>query len=230
MPDLTPQKFPDALVPFLRHLPYFSRLSAAHLVLLAQQALRRTFEPDETIFVEGDESAGLWILETGSVKAYKLAADGHEYVLRIFGAGDTFNNIAALDNGPNPANAAAIDQVTAWVIPADTLRRVLDTDHVVALAVIQGLAGRVRQLVLQIEDLALHSVTGRLAHFLLEQAENPALTAPVVTRTLIASHLATTPESVSRALRSLEAMGAIRFDRHRIVIVNAQRLHELASD
>ncbi len=78
MPDLTPQKFPDALVAFLRRLPYFSKLPAAHLVLLAQQALRRTFEPGETIFVEGEESSGLWILETGSVKAFKLAADGRE--------------------------------------------------------------------------------------------------------------------------------------------------------
>ena len=97
-----------------------------------------------------------------------------------------------------------------------------------ALAVIQGLAGRVRQLVLQIEDLALRSVTGRLARFLLEQVENPALAAPVVTRTLIASYLATTPETVSRSLRSLETIGAIRFDRHRIVIVKTDLLRELA--
>src|SRR5579864_6886412 len=57
----------------------------------------------------------------------------------------------------------------------------------------------------------------RLIHAALEQVENPALTAPVVTRTLIASHLATTPETVSRALRSLEETASIQFDHHRII-------------
>jgi len=142
--------------------------------------------------------------------------------------GDTFNDIAALDGGPNPANAAAIGDVTAWVIPSVILHEVLDSDRTMALAIIQGLAGRVRQLVFQIEDLALRSVMGRLARFLLEQVENPALTVPAVTRTLIASHLATTPETVSRALRSLEEQGAIQFDRHRIIIVKADRLREIA--
>ncbi len=228
MPDPTRQDVPAVLVTFLQQIPYFADLPLEHIALLAQQAIYRTFEPGESIFIEGSDSAGLWILESGTVKAYKLAADGHEYVLRVFGVGDTFNDIAALDNGPNAANTTAIDNVTAWVIPTGALRQVLHTDPTVALAVIQRLAGRVRQLVLQIEDLALRSVTGRLARFLLEQVENQALAAPAVTRTLIASYLATTPETVSRSLSSLEAMGAIRFDRHRIVIVKPELLRELA--
>ncbi|MCC7447245.1 MAG: Crp/Fnr family transcriptional regulator [Anaerolineae bacterium] len=213
---------------FLRQVPYFAHLSDQHLEALAQQAIRRRFDVGEIIFTEGSPSAGLWILEAGNVKAYKLSAAGNEYILRLLGAGDTFNDIAALDGGSNPANAAAIAEVTAWVIPTATLHQMLATDRAMALAIILGLAGRVRHLVFQMEDLALRSVTSRLARFLLEQAENPALTAPAVTRTLIAAHLATTPETVSRALRSLEEMGAIQFDRHRILIVKADLLHEIA--
>jgi CRP/FNR family transcriptional regulator len=212
----------------LRQVPYFVHLSDEQLEVLAQHAIRRSFGPNEIIYVEGEPAAGLWILEAGNVKAYKLAVNGAEYVLRFFAADDTFNDIAALDGGANPASAAAVVDVTAWVIPTTTFQHVLEADHTMALAIIQGLAGRVRQLIFQLEDLALRSVTGRLARFLLEQVNQPADIAPSITRTLIASHLATTPETVSRALRSLEEMGAIQFDRHRIAIVRADLLREIA--
>jgi CRP/FNR family transcriptional regulator len=212
----------------LLRVPYFAQLPPAALEQLAVQAQARNFEAGEMIFGETEASVGLWLIETGSVKIFKLTPDGREHVLHLLGPGDTFNDIAALDGGHNPANAGAASRVQAWVIPVAVLQASLASDHTLALAVITGLAQRVRHQVDQIEDLALRSVSGRLARFILEQAENPALAAPVVTRALIASHLATTPESVSRALRVLEQSGAIRFDRHRILITKADLLRDLA--
>jgi DNA-binding transcriptional regulator YhcF (GntR family) len=43
-----------------------------------------------------------------------------------------------------------------------------------------------------------------------------------------AARLATTPETVSRALRDLEDTGAIRFDRHRIIILAPDLLQEIS--
>lgn len=210
----------------LRRLPLFAQTAGPQLAALARLATRRAIAAGETIFVEGESSAGLWIVESGSVKAFKLAADGREHILRIFGPGDTFNDIPALDGGPNAASAAAVSALTAWVIPTAVMREAIQNDHALALAVIQHLADRVRRLVVQIEDLALRSVTARLARFILEQAATPSLAA--VTRAMMAAHLATTPETISRALRTLEEAGAIRFDRHRIVVVRTGLLRELA--
>lgn len=212
----------------LRQLPYFDYVVELSLNELAQQAIQRTFSPDEMIFLEGDPSAGLWVLENGRVKAYKLSPDGQEYILRFFGPGDTFNDLAALDNAPNAASTIAVTAVSAWVIPTAVFSRALQADHALSLAVIQGLVGRVRDLVGRVEDLALRPVTARLARFLLEQVEDPTLAHPAVTRALIANHLATTPESISRSLRVLEKAGAIRFDRHQIIISQADILRELA--
>lgn len=212
----------------LRQIPYFAHVSDSHLAGLAEGALRREFAAGSVIFLEGDPSAGLWVLENGRVKAYKLSPDGQEYILRFFGPGDTFNDLAALDNAPNAASTMAVTDVMAWVIPTAVFRDALQENHELALAVIQALAGRVRHLVSQVEDLALRPVTARLARFLLEQIEEPALAHPAVTRALMANHLATTPESVSRSLRVLEKAGAIRFDRHQIIISQPDILRELA--
>jgi CRP-like cAMP-binding protein len=96
------------------------------------------------------------------------------------------------------------------------------------LNVIRLLAVRVRSLVSQIEDLALYSVIVRLSRFLLKQSEDPSLSGPGITRTAIAGHINTTPQTISNVLHSLEEMGAIQFDRHRIVILNENLLRSIA--
>lgn len=212
----------------LQRLPYFAHVAESSLNELARQAIHCTFAANEMMFLEGAASAGLWIVENGRVKAYKLSPDGQEYILRFFGPGDTFNDLAALDDAPNAASTTAVTDVSAWVIPTAVFNHALQTDHDLTLAVLQGMVSRTRHLVGQVEDLALRPVTARLARFLLEQIEDPALAHPAVTRVLIANHLATTPESISRSLRVLEKAGAIRFDRHRIIIAQPDILRQQA--
>lgn len=212
----------------LQQVPYFAHVAESTLNKFAQQAAHRAFASNEMIFLEGEPSAGLWIVENGRVKAFKLSPDGQEYILHILGPGDTFNDIAALDGAPNPVSTMAVTDVSAWVIATDVFSQALQADHEMALAIIQGLTERIRFAAGRMEDLALHSVTARLAHFLLEQSENRSLKHPAITRALIANHLATTPESISRSLRILEKAGAIRFDRHRIIITKPDILHEQA--
>jgi CRP-like cAMP-binding protein len=219
-----------SLIERLADLPYFGALSPDRLAALAARTLCRTFASQTTLFAWEEPAAGLWIIEAGRVKICRVSPDGREHILRFAGPGDSFNEIPALDGGPNPASAITLSEVTAWVLPADVLRDVLRADHDLALAVIDVLAQRTRELVQQIEDLALCSVTARLARFLLLQLDNESLSGPGVTRASIAAHLATTPETVSRALRTLEDIGAVRFDRQDIVIVRPDLLRSVAME
>jgi CRP-like cAMP-binding protein len=219
-----------SLIERLADLPYFGALSPDRLAALADRAQCRTVAPQTMLFGWDEPAAGLWIIEAGRVKICRVSADGREHILRFAGPGDSFNEIPALDGGPNPASAITLSDVIAWVLPADVVQEALRTDHDLALAVIKVLVQRTRELVQQIEDLALCSVTARLARFLLNQLDNTALSGPGVTRASIAAHLATTPETVSRALRTLEDIGAIRFDRQDIVIVRPDLLRSVAME
>lgn len=218
-----------ALVEVLASLPYFDSWDESRLRELAVECRLHTFTPGEIIFLEAEPSAGMWLIEQGRVKIYKVNPDGEEHILRLLGQGNTFNDIPAFDRGPNPANAAALTQARLWLLPTPTIQQLLVADNSLALKVITLLAGRVRSLVGQVEDLALYSVTIRLARFLLKQTENPALSGPGITRAAIAAHLATKPETISRSLRTLEKAGAIRFDRHRIMIVGEDILRTIAA-
>jgi len=216
------------LVERLAEIVYFEDLPVEDLQVLAQASITRSFEAGQTIFLEGEKASGLWILEKGRIKISKTNAEGNEHILHILGDGDTFNDIATLDAGHNPANAVALSDATARIIPSASITHLIETNGQFALKVVRVLAHRVRSLVGQIESLALYSVLVRLARFLLKQAEDPNLSGPGITRTAIAAHLATTPQTISVALRELEASQAIEFNRHQIIIVDEDQLRKIA--
>ena len=213
----------------INSITYFEGIAENELTYITEHSVLRTFTSGEIIFLEGEPADGLWIVESGQVKVFKLNPEGNEHILHLRGPGKSFNDIAALDDGRNPANAAALSpEAQVWLVPCDALTYVLTHDAQVALNVIRLLAVRVRSLVDQLEDLTLYPVIVRLARFLLKQAEDPALNGPGVTRTAIAAHINTTPQTISNLLHSLEEAGAIQFDRHRIIIVDEQALRSIA--
>lgn len=214
----------------LGHLPYFRALAPARVEALARHATCRHFAAQETILLQGERHTGLWVIESGHVKIFRLSADGREHILHLPGPGDSFNDIPPLDGGPAAAHAVALTPVIAWMLPPEALMAELRADPELAIAVIEILSGRMRDLVQQIEDLALCSVTARLARYLLKQSDAQTPNGPSITRATLAAHLATTPETVSRALRALEQLGSIRFDRHEIAILRPDLLHAVAME
>ncbi len=227
-PDSAAPQPEFSLAARLAALPYFSALSPADVTTLASRAVLRRFTAGEMLFVQDEPSAGLWIVEAGRVKIFRLSPGGREYVLRLPGPGDSFNDIPALDGGPNAASAVALTDTVAWVLPSAVLRTELERRPELALTALNILTARIRDLVQQAEDLALYSVPARLARFLLRQLDERTADDPVITRATIAAHLATTPETVSRALRMLEEIGAIRFDRQHILILREDLLRSIA--
>lgn len=210
--------------------PYFQDLEANETQSIAAELIFKQYQANETIFFDEEDSLGLYLIQHGRVKIYKLSSAGNEQVLHILGEGNSFNDIAALDNGQNPANAAALSSVRLWLLPKSKLQEAMLNNSRLATRISSILAKRVRSLVKQMEDLTLYSVVTRLARFLILQTQDPALSGIGVTRTVIASHLNTTPQTISNALNSLAEAGAIEFDRHQITITDIaalQRLGEL---
>lgn len=210
--------------------PYFRDLEAKETKVIATELIFKQYQANEAIFFESENALGLYLIEHGRVKIFMLSSAGNEQVLHILGEGNSFNDIAALDNGQNPANAAALSAAQLWLLPKSKLQEAMLNNSRLATRISSILAKRVRSLVKQMEDLTLYSVVTRLARFLILQSQDPALSGAGVTRTVIAAHLNTTPQTISNALNTLAEAGAIEFDRHQITIIDIaalQRLGEL---
>jgi CRP-like cAMP-binding protein len=215
----------------LRHIPLFATLSREELAHVAALTMERHYDRGDIILLEGDTGGALYYVHSGLVKVFKTSTGGKEQVLRLIGAGQTFNDVPALDGGPNPASAAALEPSTVYVVQRAELRTLILTRPEVAEAVVKALAGALRHLVSLVEDLSLRHVTARVAKMLLDQEASAREGQQIyrMTQQEMAALAGTAREVVGRALKELEAAGAIEMRQGRAVVVNPERLRMLSS-
>jgi len=212
----------------LRLIPYFKGFDDSMLDDLARDSVWREYNSGEVVFFEGDESLGLHYLQSGWLKVVKTSLEGREQVLTFLSAGETFNEIGALANRPNPATAIALEPAGVWLLRRDTIRRLMRERPDFVERVIENMSDRVVELVTLVADLSLRSVTGRLARLLLDDAEGDVLHRPRwYTQAELASRLGTVPDVVQRAMRGLEVDGVISVERHQIKIRDRAALEKL---
>jgi len=208
----------------LRRIPLFADLSADTLARVTEATVRRIYTPGETIIFEGDPCQAAYFVTKGHVRVYRLSPTGREQVLVRLGPGQAFNTVPPFQqNSVNHATVESLTPVTLYVIPCSDLHRLVNECPEMALAILQDFADRLDHLTNLVEDLALRTVRGRVARFLLERAE--AHEAPQRwTQEEIASHVGTVRDMVGRTLRAFAAAGLVRMDRQRIVLLDREGL------
>lgn len=223
---------PDAarLLERLHQLSAFRGLPADTLAELARGAAWRDYAPSEVVFLEGETPAGLNFLDHGWLKVVKYSAEGREQVLRVLGPGETFNEVAAFANRPNPATAIALEAAGVWQLQHAAVMSLVRSEPDVAQRVIENMADRVIDLVNLVADLSLRTVSGRLARLLLDEAvDGVASRQRWRTQADLAARLGTVPDVIQRALRDLEAARAIDVHRSAIRILDRAALEKLAA-
>jgi CRP-like cAMP-binding protein len=203
---------------------FLASLDTPALSAIAARATVRGFQRGETVLLEEDPSGPWCLVVRGRVKLTRSSADGRELTLAFCGPGQGFNEVAALDGGGNPVTAEALSRLEVILLPAGEFRQAVRNHPPVALAVLSAFAGRLRQMTGLVEDLALRTVTERLAKLLLQQAEMVG----EMTQQEMAAALGTVREVVARSLHGLAETGIIRIERHRIVIEDRDGLARLA--
>ena len=217
-------------IDMLRNISYFSALSRDDLAQVAMFTVERHFNRGDLILIAGETGGSLCYVCSGLVKVFKTSPEGKEQVLRLVGAGYTFNDVPALDGGPNPASAAAVESSKVYIIKRSGLHQLIITRSEVAEAVVLTLAKTLRHLVALVEDLSLRHVTARVAKILLDQetSARQSQKAHRLTQTEMAALVGSTREVVGRALKDLETAGAIEMHRGQAIVLNRERLRIIA--
>jgi hypothetical protein len=70
-----------SIVEALRKTDFFGDLDEVLLSRLAQVAVERKLKRDETLFLAGEPAQGLYVIASGSVRAYRTSAEGREQVI-----------------------------------------------------------------------------------------------------------------------------------------------------
>jgi CRP-like cAMP-binding protein len=212
------------LVDFLRDSQYFSGLSPADLDSIAKLVFEKKVERGEIFLLEGESDEVMYLIASGVVKAFKTSADGKEQIISIARPGDSINDVAVFDGGPNLVAAQAMSPVVLYGLRKSNVEAIIRDYPRVATNVIAVLAKRVRYLVSLVEDLSFKHVISRIAKILLQYAGSGTGTGQRLTQQDMAAMAGTVREVVGRSLKVLEEEGAITMDHHRIIIADEEAL------
>lgn len=210
----------------LRQVGFCADLPDATIAALAALAITLRRTSGAFIQFEGDPAEAMYVIARGRVKIARSSASGREQVIYVLGPGQHFNTVPIFDGGACPANAQALGDVALLALPGEPLRRVVEQHPALALALLRDCTSHLRHLVGLVDSLALHTVQGRLAGLLLDQAEaaERGAVGPAMTQAEMAAHLGTVREMVARSLRTFEALGLIRLERGAITLIDRARL------
>jgi len=221
-------------IELLKSIPYFAGLGPTELEAIKRYVFEKSADRNELILLEEEPAKAVYFVVSGAVKAFKTSAEGKEQILCILRPGESFNDVPIFDGGSNPASAIAMSSVVLYGISKTDMETLLREHPSIAINIIKVLAERVRHFVSLVEDLSFRHVISRVARLLLEYAKDhtglgeEASPKPKLTQQDMAAMVGTAREVVGRSLKALEEEGAIRMDRHRIVIVNKEILEEMS--
>jgi CRP-like cAMP-binding protein len=218
-------------IELLRQIPYFRSVSFADIKRLAANLTEHRFRAGEVIFRKGDVSDGLGVVLSGSVRTVITSPEGREQVLKVFGPGRTFGDIAVFDNDSQPADAVAVSETTVMFVPSDELIELLKRQPEAAIDVVRLFASRLRAYKQIVEDLSLRTVVARIARLLVDRArgvqtlvEESASSSPDYTQDELAALVGSVREVVQRALKTLEHAGFVQMARGRIFVIDVDAL------
>ncbi len=215
----------------LRRVPFFAVLPVAELKDIASHCAVRRVQKDEMLVAEGSPCEGLFIVQSGTIKLFKMAENGREQVLVNERAGSTVGELSVFDGGNFPASAVAAEDSTLLFLPKREFLDLCHRNSEVAFAVIRSLAWRFRYLTSLVEELSLKEVSHRLARFLRDRAlkmgvrTRRGIEFPLEeTNQEIGAEIGTVRDLVSRNLRRFVDRGIIRLERRKVIVLDIAEL------
>jgi len=212
--------------------PLFKGLSESQLDEISIIAIDRQYKRGQSIFMEGDEADGFYIVAEGQVKIFKTSLEGKEQILHIYGPGNPFGEVPVFSGSRFPANALALVKSRVLFLPRSAFVRLIAENPSLSMNMLGELSMRLREFTVQIENLSLKEVPSRLASYLIVLAEEQGETDRVsltISKGQLASLLGTIPETLSRIFAKMTAQDLIRVEGKEILMLDAIGLEELAT-
>jgi CRP-like cAMP-binding protein len=209
----------------------FGELPEEHITEIEKIAVDKHFDKGDVIFYDGDEGNGFYLVATGSVSVYKLSSEGKEQILHIVKEGDTIGAVPVFSGKSFPANARAISKSHLLFFDRKKFIQLITNKPSLTMNILALLSMRLREFTIQVENLSLKEIPGRLAAYLLylsqEQGDKDLIKLNI-SKIQLANLLGTGPESLSRALGNMKSRKLVEEEGANIRLINRGLLEELA--
>jgi CRP/FNR family cyclic AMP-dependent transcriptional regulator len=210
----------------------FQGVEAAAVRALTEGLRLIDVERGHTFFTEGEQGDRFYIVVSGKVKIGRHSPEGRENVFfTLRGPSESFGELSVFDPGPRTSTATAIGEVCAAPVDGATWRAWIASHPEVAERLLRVLARRLRRTDDVLSDLIFTDVPGRLAKQLLWLAQRFGVQEDGAVRLThdltpeeLAQSIASSRETVIKALSDFSQRGWIRLEGKSVVIAHSEHL------
>jgi CRP-like cAMP-binding protein len=218
----------------LQSAELFRDLNSTVLTELAANVVERRLQRDEILFVAGETARGLYVVASGSVRAYRTASDGREQIVHTEHAVATIGELPLFDGQPYPSTVAADEDCVVLFLEKQTVLQMCKAYPDIPMAALRVLSRRLRKCAELVETLSLRAVGQRIAQWFLDEAKTRGhaldgggvIVELALSRDQLATRVGSVREVVSRAMARLDEEGLIHIQGRRVLIPDVQRLAE----
>lgn len=218
----------------LARCPLFSLLPPADLEQVARAASERAVRRGALIFREGDACEGFFVVAQGSVRIYKVSADGRERTLHVIRPPHSFAEAAIFSDDGYPAFAEATSDTRVVLVAREPFLRLLEARPSLSGGLFRSLSQWLHVLLDQLEVETFFNARARLATWLLREVEaqgegrgDGARVKLQQSRKAIAQQLGMAPETLSRIQSEFEDARLIRAFPRQIAVIDRRGLRDV---
>ena len=175
------------------------------------------------------DCTGLLLIKSGQLRAYILSDEGREITIyRLFDRDlCLFSASCMLRSIQFEITIEAEKDSELWIIPPDVYQGIMAESAPVANYTNELMASRFSEVMWLMEEVMWKSLDKRLAAFLLDEASIEGTNSLKITHEVIANHLGSHREVITRMLRYFQSEGMVKLSRGMVTILDEAKLQGL---
>ena len=210
---------------FQKYFPIWGKLTDEQQRLMLDKLYTRSIKKG-TVLHDGTECTGLFLIKSGQLRAYILSDEGREVTIyRLFDRDIClFSASCMMRSIQFDIRIEAEKDTEAWVIPVDLYSHLLEVSAPVSNYTTELMAARLSDAMWLIEQIMWKSLDMRVAAFLLEESALDDTDELKITHEMIANHLGSQREVITRMLKYFQNEGLVAISRGSVKITDRDGL------
>ncbi len=209
----------------------FNDLTDRDISVLTQGKTCIKYKKGQTLFYEGTRPMGLFCINSGKVKVFKMSSEGKEQILDLSKPGDFLGYRALISEEFYNASATVIEEAAICYIPKINFLEILNTNPKFFQKMMKAVCHELGVMEDKLVTIAQKSVRERLATTLLMlketygmEGEESVLIDIALSREDLANIIGTATETVIRLLSEFKNDQLISLEGKKIKIVDSNGL------
>lgn len=210
-------------------LSFWKELTDSQRDFLLESIVIKEFTEGEAMHGNSDHCSGLFLLNSGQVRAFIVSESGKEITLyRLFERDVCIFTAACIMRNIAFDILVEVEKNTrAYLIPTTAFRKLSNESLAVQSFTNDLMASRFSDVMWIMEQALFTSFDKRLANFLLEQLTIEDTDTLMITHEKIANHMGTAREVVTRMLKYFQNEGIVKINRGTITILDHKKLEKV---